>query len=162
MNSVNLLVEGGMAYWPELVASGPLAGTTSSGKAELTWKCMAIGQVFNSLCMCEFIGAFLGLQDQVDMLEAATDEEWSLEELIDCGWRIWYLKRLLLNRYGSNRNDDVLPARILTPTQEGANAGSVPDMQLMLAEFYELAHLDQEGRPLPEVLERYGLDQGAG
>ncbi len=157
LNSVNLLVEGGMASWPEIGLKGPYNGMTSKGKALLTWKALAVGQIFNSLCMCEFIGAFLPLTDQVEMLKATTGMDWTLEELMDCGWRIWYLKRKLLNAWGSGRNHDVLPPRALTPTEEGANAGSVPDMELMLSEIYDLAQLDEEGRPRKEALEKYGL-----
>ncbi len=153
LNSTNLLIEGGMGSWPEIGLKGPYKGMTSKGKAELTWKCLAVGQLFNSLCMCEFIGAFLSLNDQVEMMRATTGFDWTLDELMQCGWRIWYLKRHILNLRGSGRNDDVLPPRALTPTQEGANAGSVPNMEKMLEEFYELAGLDEEGRVPPEKLE---------
>lgn len=146
LNSVNLLVEGGMGSWPEVGLKGPYKGMTSKGKAELTWKCLSIGQLFNSLCMCNFIGAFLSLNDQVDMVRAATGFDMTLDELMECGWRIWYLKRHILNLRGSGRNDDVLPPKALTPTEEGANAGSVPNMERMLGEIYELAGLDEEGK----------------
>ena len=153
LNSTNLLIEGGMGSWPEIGLKGPYKGMTSKGKAELTWKCLSVGQLFNSLCMCEFIGAFLNLDDQVEMMRAATGFDWTLDELMQCGWRIWYLKRHILNLRGSGRNDDVLPPRALTPTNEGANAGSVPDMERMIAEFYELAGLDEDGKVPPEKVE---------
>ena len=153
LNSVNLLVEGGMGSWPEVGLRGPYKGMTSKGKAEITWKCLAIGQLFNSLCMCEFVGAFLSLDDQVEMMRAATGFDWTLDELLECGWRIWYLKRHILNLRGSGRNHDVLPPKALTPTEEGTNAGSVPNMERMLTEIYELAGLDAEGRIPPAKLE---------
>ena len=153
LNSVNLLVEGGMGSWPEVGLKGPYKGMTSKGKAEITWKCLSIGQLFNSLCMCEFVGAFLSLNDQVDMMRAATGFDWTLDELLSCGWRIWYLKRHILNLRGSARNDDVLPPKAMTPTQEGTNAGSVPNMERMLTELYELAGLDDDGKVPPSKLE---------
>jgi aldehyde:ferredoxin oxidoreductase len=153
LNSVNLLAEGGMGSWPEVGLKGPYKGMTSKGKAEITWKCLAIGQLFNSLCMCEFIGAFLSLDDQVEMMRAATGFDWTLDELMQCGWRIWYMKRHILNLRGSGRSDDVLPPRALTPTGEGTNAGSVPNMERMLAEIYELAGLDEDGNIPPARLE---------
>jgi len=153
LNSVNLLVEGGMGSWPEVGLKGPYKGMTSKGKAEITWKCLSIGQLFNSLCMCEFIGAFLSLNDQVDMMRAATGFDWTLDELLSCGWRIWYLKRHILNLRGSARNDDVLPPKAMTPTQEGTNAGSVPNMERMLTELYELAGLDADGKVPSSKLE---------
>ncbi len=135
-----------MGSWPEVGLKGPYKGMISKGKAEITWKCLAIGQLFNSLCMCDFIGAFLSLDEQVEMMRAATGFDWTLDELMECGWRIWYLKRHILNLRGSGRNDDVLPPKALTPTEEGTNAGSVPKMEKMLAEIYELAGLDEDGR----------------
>jgi aldehyde:ferredoxin oxidoreductase len=36
-------------------------------------------------------------------------------------------------------------------------AGSVPDMETMLKEFYELRGLSDDGRPTSETLEKYGL-----
>jgi len=153
LNSVNMLVEGGMGSWPEVGLKGPYKGMTSKGKAEITWKCLSIGQLFNSLCMCEFVGAFLSLNDQVDMMRAATGFDWTLDELLACGWRIWYLKRHILNLRGSARNDDVLPPKAMTPTQEGTNAGSVPNMERMLTELYELAGLDADGKVPPSKLE---------
>lgn len=146
LNSVNLLAEGGMGSWPEVGLKGPFKGMTGKGKAELTWKCLSIGQLFNSLCMCEFIGAFLNLDDQVEMMRAATGFDWTLDELMECGWRIWYLKRHILNLRGSGRDDDVLPPKALTPNEEGTNAGSVPNMEKMLPQIYELAGLDEEGK----------------
>ena len=43
-----------------------------------------------------------------------------------------------------------------TPT-EGAAAGSVPDMVLMLKEHYSLRGLDAKGRPLKDKLIGLGL-----
>jgi len=53
--------------------------------------------------------------------------------------------------------DDCLPKRILTPLKEGAAAGSVPDMELMLKEYYSLRGLDATGRPLKDKLISLGL-----
>ena len=153
LNSTNLLIEGGMGAWPEIGLEGHYKGKSSDGKAEITWKCLAAGQLFNSLSMCEFIGGFLSLNDQVDMMRVTTGFDWTLDELMRCGWRIWYLKRHILNLRGSDRADDVLPPKALTPNKEGANAGSVPDMDLMLGELYELAGLDKNGRVPPEKIE---------
>ncbi len=39
----------------------------------------------------------------------------------------------------------------------GPTEGSVPDMDLMLKEFYELRGLNDDGVPKREILERHGL-----
>ena len=97
---------------------GPYKGMTSKGKADITWKCLAIGQLFNSLCMCEFIGAFLNLDDQVEMMRVATGFDMTLDELMECGCRIWYLTRHTLNLRGPGRTDDALPPQP-PPSREG-------------------------------------------
>ncbi len=67
------------------------------------------------------------------------------------------LKRGLNNLMGVTSADDRLPKRILTPQSEGPAAGSVPDMDLMLKEYYKLRGLDAQGRPLKEKLLSLGL-----
>ena len=47
----------------------------------------------------------------------------------------------------------------MTPLKEGAAAGSVPDMKLMLKEFYQMMGIDEKGRPAKERLERFGLGE---
>ena len=119
---------------------------------------MALGQIMNALVMCNFIGAWLSLQDDVDMIKAATGwEDYTIEELMDNGWRIWYQKRLMLNAWGSGVEDDVMPPKTMTPTNEGSNEGSVPKIKKMLREYYELAQLDERGFPKEEPLVKYGL-----
>jgi aldehyde:ferredoxin oxidoreductase len=59
---------------------------------------------------------------------------------------------------GVSRKDDRLPKRILTPLEEGAAAGSVPDAEKLLREYYEIRGLDKEGKPKKEVLLKAGLD----
>jgi aldehyde:ferredoxin oxidoreductase len=78
---------------------------------------------------------------------------------MECGERIWFLKRGLNNLMGVRAAEDQLPARIMTPLKEGAVAGSVPDMELMLKEYYELRSLDAEGRPTGGKLHSLGLSE---
>ena len=47
--------------------------------------------------------------------------------------------------------------RLMEPLEDGPTAGSVPDMGLMLAEFYALRGLDADGRPAHSRLEQLGL-----
>jgi aldehyde:ferredoxin oxidoreductase len=54
------------------------------------------------------------------------------------------------------REDDRLPKRILTPL---SSEGNVPDIDLMLREYYHLRGLDEMGRPKREILEKAGLGE---
>jgi len=73
------------------------------------------------------------------------------------GRRIWYIKRGLSNLFGDRAKDDKLPKRLMTPMETGPTEGSVPDMDLMLKEFYELRGLNDDGVPIKEILERLCL-----
>lgn len=158
LTNTNLMIEGGMASWPEVGFKGPYKGMKSKGKAALTSKCISVAQVLNALTICQFASALMNLTDQLEMLKATTGwEDFTIEEYMDCGYRIWYLKRALLNLYGVRKEDDNVPKKILTPTQEGTNAGSVPKMKMMLEEFYEMHQLDDRGVPSRSALEKYSL-----
>ncbi len=58
---------------------------------------------------------------------------------------------------GITREDDYLPLKILSPVKEGAAVNSVPDIEKMLSEYYELRGLDSHGVPKRETLEKAGL-----
>ncbi len=76
---------------------------------------------------------------------------------MECGERIWMLQRGLNNLMGITAADDRLPKRIITPHTEGGAAGSVPDADLMLKEYYKARGLDAGGRPEKAKLNSLGL-----
>ena len=78
------------------------------------------------------------------------------------GARLWLLKRCLNNLMGVTRADDRLPVKALTALEDGAAAGIVPDQELLLADYYEERGLDDQGRPLMQVLEKADLGDVAG
>ena len=59
---------------------------------------------------------------------------------------------------GVHAKDDRLPQRILTPLKEGSAAGSVPDVEKLLREYYEIRGLDGDGKPKKGVLIKAGLE----
>ena len=53
------------------------------------------------------------------------------------GARIFNLKRQINERYGIRARDDTLPLRLLTHARpSGGAAGSLPDLPLILDEYY--------------------------
>lgn len=152
-----LAVEANGTCYPEIGLPGPYEAKTSEGKARMTMICENLGMVVNSAIICNFVMGSLSLGDLLDMLRMTTGFDYDLEEMMECGERIWLLKRGLGNLMGVRAADDRLPKRILTPTKEGGAAGSVPDMELMLKEYYKLRSLDAEGRPTKEKLHSIGL-----
>jgi aldehyde:ferredoxin oxidoreductase len=70
-----------------------------------------------------------------------------MEELMATGTRIFNLKRAYNIKLGISRKDDILPKRLLTAKNEGAAAGSSPDMERLLDEYYEIRGWDEDGVP---------------
>ncbi|MBI4721564.1 MAG: aldehyde ferredoxin oxidoreductase family protein [Candidatus Stahlbacteria bacterium] len=107
-----------------------------------------------SLDLCDFMPfsekAFAGL------LTYATGLQYTAEDYVRAGERIWNLTRLLAVREGISRKDDTLPRRVMEePMLAGAAKGQyVPKeaMDKMLDEYYELRGWDNNGIPTKEKL----------
>jgi len=113
--------------------------------------------VTNSLVMC--LLAPVPIAEVPPLLNAAMGWALELDDLLHIGERIWNLKRALNCRLGLTRADDRLPRTFLEPLQDGGAAGAVPDLEMMLVEYYQARGWDlQTGRPTQETLERLGLD----
>jgi aldehyde:ferredoxin oxidoreductase len=79
------------------------------------------------------------------------------------GERSWNLKRAINNRMGLTRANDKLPKALLTPYADGGSEGFVPDIDAMLASYYDVRGWDVEtGRPSREKLSELGMDDVAG
>ncbi len=107
--------------------------------------------------MCFFGAAPLSLDDTVNMLNSTAGRDYTVEELLKIGERLWLLKRAISNMMGVTVDDDKLPKKILTPTNEGGAAGSVPDIEMMMKEYYEIRGFDMRGVPKKEKLAEVGL-----
>lgn len=105
--------------------------------------------VYNPLGLCKFI--IKGGMDPartVELVNAATGWDWTADDLMRVGERLFNLKRLINLRLGVTRADDMLPRRFLVePRPSGSAAGNLPDLDRMLPLYYELRGWDVEGRP---------------
>ncbi len=151
-------VEQGITAYPDSGFQENYVGQSSEGKAEMVKLCEDLGIPCNSLVICEFVAWTLSANDLAEMVRVTAGFDFTLRDLLSCGERIWLLKRGLGNMMGVTREDDRLPKRILTPVGEGAAAGSVPDVEKLLGEYYEIRGLDKEGKPKEEVLIKAGLE----
>ncbi len=114
-----------------------------------------------SLVLCDF--APLEVGHFVDMLNAATGFDFSEEEYLRAGERIWNLTRMFNVREGVRRKDDTLPPRLMEePLPDGPGAGNVITRDMldrMLDEYYELRGWDSNGMPTPEKLKELALSE---
>jgi aldehyde:ferredoxin oxidoreductase len=113
--------------------------------------------VFNSLVMCFF--ANLSPQSVLELINAATEEDYTLKEILYVGERAWNLKRLINQRLGLARENDRLPKLLREAYQDGGSEGYLVPLEDMLATYYQARGWDAEsGMPTPEKLNELGLD----
>jgi aldehyde:ferredoxin oxidoreductase len=143
--------------WSDAGITGGYDPKAAEGKGELNVTCENIEMLSNSATMCRFGLMAIGITDLAEALKATTGFDYDLDEIMECGGRIWMLQRGLNNIMGVTAADDRMPKRILIPHTDGPVAGSVPDVELMLKEYYMARGLDANGRPLKEKLDKLGL-----
>ncbi len=148
---------------PEWDLNQPADRFEVDGKALLVKRAQDLMCIFDSVAMCKF-SLFGGVSPQIltEWLNAVTGWDYGVEDLALCGERIFNLKRLYNNHLGLSRKDDTLPGRLLTHKRgEGGTVKSLPPLNIMLSDYYELRGWSEEGIPKPEKLADLGLDKWA-
>lgn len=130
----------------------------SKGKAIIVKKMQDIMEVFDLLIICKYaISAGLTVSQVITLLELVTGKKISIDELMKIGERSFNLKRVLNINWGISSKDDKLPKRLLKPLEGGTNR-QVPNMDLMIKEYYECRGWTSEDIPSKEKLEELGFD----
>jgi aldehyde:ferredoxin oxidoreductase len=161
LSHLDLFAEQGGVAMPEVGLEGGYIGQSSEGKGKLVWITENLASVLQSSGLCYFGAASLDFNDMVKMLNTTAGRKYTVEDLMKIGERIWLLKRALNNMMGVTVEDDKLPKKILTATKEGGAAGSVPDIEMMMKEYYDLRGLDMKGVPRKDKLAAVGLTEVA-
>jgi aldehyde:ferredoxin oxidoreductase len=97
----------------------------------------------------------------VELLNAVTGWDFTVQDFVTTGERIFNLARLFNAREGMTRKDDLLPLRFEEVLKEGGSAGeSYPrkELEKLLDEYYRLRGWSAEGIPTQETLKRLGLN----
>ncbi len=93
------------------------------------------------------------------MWATITGWQWRAEDLAQVGERIYTLKRVLNHRFGLTAADDTLPKPLLKAYEDGPTPGYAPDLETMMAFYYQVRDWDPEsGRPRPDRLRTLDLD----
>ena len=107
---------------------------------------------------CLFTTFGIGADIIAKVLAAGTGFDYTSEELLKCGERIWNLERLFNMDCGFTGADDTLPPRILNdPQKHGAYKGCVNRLHEMLPEYYQLRGWNPEGVPTEDKIAELGL-----
>nr|MDA8404655.1 aldehyde ferredoxin oxidoreductase C-terminal domain-containing protein [Desulfobacteraceae bacterium] len=156
--SLTFEAEGGLIFIPEIPELSSDLPEGSEDRAQLNVAAQDYGMFFsNCAVFCNLGGSPLNATQAIDMVNHVTGFDYTLDEIIKIGRQLWYLKRKLTNLFGAIAKDDRLPARLMTALESGPTEGSIPDMDRMLAEFYELRGFNTDGVPEKQVLENAGL-----
>jgi aldehyde:ferredoxin oxidoreductase len=125
----------------------------------LAAKCQDYFALLNSLVLCAFMvdGGDMPFSGVKDLFNAITGWDYSIEDLIEAGERIFTVQRLINIRDGYNAATDVLPKKMLQPAKEGFRAGKVPPFKELMEDYYNLRGWDENGEPTQRAMDRLGL-----
>ncbi|NJF26068.1 aldehyde ferredoxin oxidoreductase [Thermococcus sp. Bubb.Bath] len=114
--------------------------------------------VIDSAGLCVFTTFGLGADDYRDMLNAALGWDFSTEDYLKIGERIWNAERLFNLKAGLDPKEDTLPKRFLEePMPEGPNKGYTVRLKEMLPRYYALRGWTEDGRVPKEKAEELGI-----
>lgn len=137
---------------PEIIGKPKLIDrTTFRGKAGLVTIFQNFSAASDSLVLCKFSSFALGDEECANMLSAAVGYEYSSEEFLLVGERIWNLERLYNLKAGLTCEDDTLPSRFF---ETGIEPG---EFLKTLQEYYRYRGWSREGVPTRLKLEQMGI-----
>lgn len=118
--------------------------------------------VIDSMGNCLFTSFALGAPQYAALLNAATGTEYTPEELLVVGERIYNIERMFNKAAGMKPEDDRLPKRLTEePIVNGPSKGQVSQIKITLPQYYE-ARGWIDAFPTDETLKRLGLDECVG
>ncbi|MCK5315830.1 MAG: aldehyde ferredoxin oxidoreductase family protein [Anaerolineales bacterium] len=112
---------------------------------------------------CKFMGILLTAEEIVALIANATGWEFGVDDFRKGGERAYNLARAFCVREGMNREQDILPARLMEdPLPEGPAEGMVNEreaIEMMKDAYYQIRGWDKAtGIPTPEKLQELALD----
>ena len=108
--------------------------------------------------ICMFSTAGAPLDDLIPVLSTATGVDYTMDDFVHIGERIWNIERLWNLKAGLTAADDTLPKRLLEEAHaEGPSAGVTVNLDAMLPDYYAARGWTEDGRPTTEKLMDLGL-----
>lgn len=157
-----MFMEMGAKYYPEIGFELILDPKTTEDKALAETTSVALGALENSACFCNFADGELTIPDWLNLFNYVAGYDWTAQDMMQAGKRVFFLKRLINYRYGLTAKDDDLTPRMLEPARDGEAKGTQVDLATMRTEFYKLMDMDPEkGIPTREALIAVGMEEEA-
>jgi aldehyde:ferredoxin oxidoreductase len=131
--------------------------TDISGKAMWAKIFQDLTAVIDSMGLCLFTSFAIGAPHYAAMLNAGTGTNYTVEELLVVGERIYNIERMFNKAAGMKPEDDRLPKRLTEePITNGPSEGQVSQIAITLPQYYEVRGWEN-AFPTKETLERLGL-----
>ncbi len=108
--------------------------------------------------LCLFTSFAMGAPDYAALISAALGQEWSADDVLQAGDRIWNIERLFNLEAGIDPSQDTLPKRLLEDKiSEGPSKGWVNKLSELLPEYYELRGWSADGIPTQAKKDELGI-----
>lgn len=148
----------GYTISPEVLGlPSPADRTTIEGKAQLSMIFQDLTAVIDSMGLCLFSSFALGADHYAALLNAGTGTDYTPEELMVVGERIYNIERMFNKAAGMKPEDDGLPKRLTEqPISDGPSKGMVSQIEITLPQYYK-ARGWENAFPTEETLARLGL-----
>jgi aldehyde:ferredoxin oxidoreductase len=136
------------------------------GKAQLVKIWQDLSCILDSAGLCIFFTMRYLVEPELEArpagileyLNAATGANYTLDELLKAGERIFNAERLFLVEAGLSSEDDTLPPRLTQePLPDGPAKGHVCHLEEMLKDYYPSRGWTQDGVPTQETLKALDL-----
>ena len=128
------------------------------GKAEIVALLQDISAVVDSMILCRFLQFAISISTFTEMVNVVTGLNYSDDELLEVGTRIYNLEREFNSKAGFTRQDDMLPSRFLEEElEEGSSRNRVVHLDKMLDEYYAVRGWDENGIPMEVTKKKLGI-----
>ena len=153
----------GYTIAPEIVGLPvQLDRTVTNEKAFWAKTFQDLTAVIDSMGLCLFTSFALGAPEYTNLLNAACGTEYTPEQVLELGERIYNIERMFNKAAGMKPEDDRLPKRLLEdPIPDGPSKGLVSQLPVTLPEYYKVRGWEA-AFPTDETLKRLGLDECIG
>ena len=115
------------------------------GKAQWVKIFQDLTAIIDSSGLCLFTSFALGVDDYKDLINAATGYNFTTEEILGIGERIWNLERKFNLDAGISPAEDKLPDRFNEPLPDGPQKGAVVHLDKILPEYYKIRGWSEKG-----------------
>ena len=153
----------GYTIAPEVVGLPvQLDRTVTNEKAFWSKTFQDLTAVIDSMGLCLFTSFALGAPEYTKLLNAACGTDYTPEQVLELGERIYNIERMFNKAAGMKPEDDRLPKRLLTePVPNGPSKGMTSKLEITLPDYYKVRGWEN-AFPTDETLKRLGLDECIG